>query len=113
VEARRPAINGGSVGRFPKGRGGGGARGWRRRLDGEWRRRSGAGKREGRRRREGMAGGGAGKKGGRGGRRKKKPLTCGPHTSAGERGRGREERERRRSGPRGPKADGPRVGLDW
>jgi hypothetical protein len=49
-----------------------------------------------------------GRKGGRGGRRKKKPLTCGPHTSAGERGRWREERERRRSGPRGPKAE-----LGW
>jgi hypothetical protein len=88
VEARRPAINGGSVGRFPKGRGGGGARGWRRRLDGEWRRRSGAGKREGRRRREGMAGGGAGRKGGARRPEEEEGLTGGPHLSA----RGRERR---------------------
>jgi hypothetical protein len=65
------AINGGSVRAAGRGRGGDGRGVSGRRIDGEWRRRSGAGKREGRRRREGMAGGGAGKKGGAaaGGRR--------------------------------------------
>jgi hypothetical protein len=65
------AINGGSVRAAGRGRGGDGRGVSGRRIDGEWRRRSGAGKREGRRRREGMAGGGAGKKRGAaaGGRR--------------------------------------------
>jgi hypothetical protein len=86
VGARRPAINGGSVRRFRGVEGPGSGVGRRRCLDGEGRRRTGAGK-PGRRRRGAGAGGRRGERGAAVLRKKEIP-TGGPHLSA--RGRERE-----------------------
>jgi hypothetical protein len=92
VGARRPAINGGSVRRFRGVEGPGSGVGRRRCLDGEGRRRTGAGK-PGRRRRGAGAGGRRGERGAAVLRKKEIP-TGGPHLSA----RGRERRGREAAG---------------